>query len=121
MATISIDVPSAAYWRDTGVDVAAGQLINFSAAGTWRDWFIDCCSDGYDRPYLTLLSPLRRVPSAPWFCLCVAVNKDIATVKAIGASAAYAFNQAGRIFAFANDVPFGYFNNYGAVTLRIDF
>ncbi|HLY79485.1 MAG TPA: hypothetical protein VKQ70_08940 [Caulobacteraceae bacterium] len=112
-------VPSRPFWTPTGVSVVPNQPVQFKAAGNWRDWYIDCGPDGYDRWYLQPLAPFRRVPNASWFCLCVALDQDLSTAVPIGAAKQVRFDRAGMLFAFANDVSWAYGNNSGEVTLTI--
>jgi hypothetical protein len=116
----TVEVPARRYWVDTGVDAVPGELVTFRASGRWRDWFIDCGPEGYERRYLSPIAFLRRVPSARWFCLCVALDKDMATARPVGAAAHVVFPRAGRIYAFANDAPFAYLNNARSVTLQLE-
>jgi hypothetical protein len=112
-------VPSRACWTATGVSVAANQTVEFQAAGVWRDWYIDCGPDGYERWYLLPLAPFRRVPKASWFCLCVTLDQDLSTAVPIGSAKRVLFDRGGTLFAFANDASWAYGNNSGAVTLSI--
>lgn len=114
-----LPVPAIEPWTDTGIDVSAGQTLIFSAAKRWTDWIIETDADGFDRIWLKPLAGSRRVPGAPWFALCGALDSDLATAFVIGSASAHTFEIAGRLMVFANDVPWAYCNNKGALNLTV--
>ena len=81
---ITVDIVARRYWNDTGLYVTAGQCYQFTARGTWIDFYIPCAADGYPTPGWLLQGPLgrltrmvlrlRRVPEGNWFVLVGAVR-----------------------------------------------
>jgi len=114
-------------WNVTDMILEAGREYNFSAVGTWRDASIVCNANGYPPPALNPLQtvvlkpfePFRRMPSAPWFALIGAIDKDMSTAFIIGCSKRLTVMKTGVLTCFANDVPFMYWNNSGMVMLTV--
>lgn len=112
-------VPARPKWTDAGIAVTPGERLRFEATGTWRDWTIDTGPEGFERAYLRVFAKARRVPAAPWFALCGALNCNEATAFVIGAGREWVAPAAGQVFVFANDVPWAYFNNQGEIELSV--
>lgn len=116
---MNLQVHARAKWTDTQVVVEAGARLRFEARGIWRDWTIDADPDGFEKPYLAPLSGFRRLPREPWFALCGALDRDEETAFRIGTLCDWTAPAEGRLFVFANDVPWAYFNNKGEIDLSI--
>ncbi len=115
-------------WNKTDIELEAGCTYDFSVVGTWMDASIECSADGYPPPELKLwqkmilacFSPLRRVRSEKWFALIGVIDQDMSTAFLIGQEAkGIKVAHSGKLTCFANDVPFKYGNNSGAVTLTV--
>lgn len=115
----SLEVDARRHWTDTGLAVSAGQVLRVVASGVWRDWTIETHADGFSRPHLKLAEPLRRVPSANWFQLCGAVDRRLDQVVLLGSEVTVSAPATGRLFLFANDVPWMHWNNTGRITVQI--
>jgi hypothetical protein len=110
-------------WNDSGVNVVSGQVFNFAvpAAEGWTHWRNRCDADGYSSTHLTRqLEIFRRVPKARWLQLIGTIDKSIKYPIVIG-SQFLDFLPAcpGRLYLFANDLPWMYWNNKGMIALRI--
>jgi hypothetical protein len=127
--TDTIVVRSRAQWVATPIRVRAGEILSFSATGTWWDAVIPCSADGYAARLFYALGKLPRIPDdGRYFRLmgCV-VPGDIAPTAdlsaatfAIGTKLHRAFSEAGRLFVFCNDKEGFYWNNWGSVTLTVE-
>jgi hypothetical protein len=110
-------------WNDAEIDLIKGCQYEYKATGKWIDWFIVCDADGYI-PFLNFLMDLflrwtKRRPSARWFQLVGAVNKDISHTIELGMKGTFIAPENGRLWVYANDVKSAYWNNYGAIELEI--
>jgi hypothetical protein len=110
-------------WNDSGIDVVSGQAFTFIVPGgeEWIDWKRPCGADGYASSYF--LRPweiFRRVPKAKWFELIGTIGRSTRHPIVIG-SKLLDFLPAypGRLYLFANDVPWMYWNNKGTIAVRI--
>jgi hypothetical protein len=110
-------------WNDSGIDVVSGQVFSFNVPSgeEWIDWQKAYGADGYGSTYL--IRPweiFRRVPQAKWFQLIGTIGKSIKSPVIIG-SKLVNFLPAfpGRLYLFANDVPWMYWNNRGMIALRV--
>ena len=120
------------------IQLALGKTYRFRASGTWRDAGIEVDARGYplpDRGYAAfgirgtrqtifeLSERWRRVPEANWFALICTVGKTTATAFDVGRILArdgvYIAEHNGPLYCFANDLPFMYWNNHGAITLEV--
>ncbi|MDO7836580.1 hypothetical protein Q4610_16155 [Sphingobium sp. HBC34] len=111
----------AAYrWNDTEIDVVKGQAISIAAQGRWVDSSISATPDGFERPWLDPVQWLRRLPSAPWFCLCATVGQMKRPIHRIGSAGAFIADRDGRLYLFANDAWLFYFNNKGSIRASIE-
>jgi len=130
--TLNVNVYANEPHNFTGLLLEKGQRyeINVSNKQTWQDGNITCGADGWNRDnvYLgltelpiKLLESKRRVPEAPWFCLCASSNHQDDDATAIGTSGIFKAEKAGELILFANDLPSTYGNNIGSmsVTIRI--
>lgn len=115
----SLEIDARRHWNDTGLQITAGRAVRIIASGVWRDWMIETDADGFSRPHLRLAEPLRRVPTAHWFQLCGTIDRRLDQVIILGGDVAFKAPAGGRLFLFANDVSWMYWNNVGQIQVRI--
>jgi hypothetical protein len=115
MATIDSKVK----WNNTGINLVAGRQYHYQAIGKWKDWHIECDANGFSNPFMDLACRFKRVPTAKWFQLIGAVDKDASHVIKLGTSGIFTAPVNGLLWAFANDAWFAYCNNSGSVELEI--
>ena len=108
-------------WNHTGVRVSPGERYSLAANGGWVDWHTVTNPNGYASPNLLLriAEGLRRMPSARWFRLVGSIGKQRSSFFGIGEICTFEPTIRGELLCFANDVVWMYFNNSGAVNLRI--
>lgn len=114
-----VEVFAAHRWTDTGVDVLEGDRVTVSAAGHWSDAGIECDAEGFERAWLRPFERMRRAPKARWFQLIGAVERRLQTPLILGNHAVARAPASGRLFLFANDVPFMHWNNSGFLRVTI--
>lgn len=132
ITSFGMDVPSFTPWFDTGIDVQAGEVLNFVSEGRWRDSSQICDADGYKAPYFYAAGFAPRVADdGQYFRLMGHIHKagvfpgdassDPATHASfpIGTGGSYRVPQAGRLYVFANDHAGFYWNNSGAIHLTV--
>jgi hypothetical protein len=112
-------VNSKVKWNNTGINLVAGRKYHYQAIGKWKDWYFECDANGYSNTLMDLASLLKRVPTAKWFQLVGAVDKDASHFIKLGSSGTFIAPVSGRLWAFANDAWFAYCNNSGSVELEI--
>jgi hypothetical protein len=114
--------------------VKAGETLDFTARGTWWDFWIPCSADGYpaglfyalgvaprvpdDHRYFRLMGRIGDPASPPATDTPLAPQGPDATF-AIGRHAVYTSRRAGRLYVFANDHDGMYWNNWGSVQLTV--
>lgn len=132
MAT-EVTVPASDPWFNTGVAVVPGQRLRIEVppGQTWVDWFLTYGPEGGTSWAQAPFRPLLRVKTdddgrrAEFFTLVAAiVTADAPHVLAqrivVGAGPReFTARHAGRLVCFANDVPFAYGNNKGAMRIRV--
>jgi hypothetical protein len=110
-------------WNDSGVDIVSGQVFNFAVptGEEWTDWRNRCDADGYSSTHLTRgLEIFRRVPKAKWLQLIGTIGKSVRSPVIIGSQfLEFLPPSAGRLYLFANDIPWMYWNNRGMIAVRI--
>ena len=126
-------------WNQAGhTRLEKGRAYRLHVRGTWKDAFIETDARGYGstsskvpwllRPLLRLAESWRRIPEADWFSLIGTVDKDLGTAMDIGGmlkdldngtGAVITPGKTGHLYCFANDLPFMYWNNSGAILLSI--
>jgi hypothetical protein len=88
---------------------------------TWIDWDIPCSADGY--PSTLLIRPwewLRRVPNANWLQLIGTVGRSTRPPILIGSQLIdFVPPFPGRLYFFANDLAWMYWNNKGKIAVRL--
>jgi hypothetical protein len=110
-------------WNDSGIDVISGQIYNFTvpAGETWIDSQKICGADGYRSDLL--MRPwevFRRAPEAKWLQLIGTIGRDTRARVAVGSSLTEFLPPfPGRLYFFANDLRWMYWNNKGMVAVRV--
>jgi hypothetical protein len=115
--TITKSIPARERWTRV-CDIRQGATYAFTASGTWKDWYTDAQAKGYDRAWLKPFSGLKVMPKEQWFALIGSIDQDTDTAFLIGASyPPWIAPKTGVLYCFANDIPWMYWNNSGAVEL----
>ncbi len=121
--TAYISVQADKLWNNSGVHVSPGQIYNFVVPENekWIDWCIPCGADGY--PSTPLIRPwegLRRVPNANWLQLIGTVGRSTRPPILIGSKLMdFSPPFPGRLYFFANDLAWMYWNNKGKIAVRV--
>ena len=124
--------------RVNDVILEEGTAYNVEVEGSWYDFFVKTDARGYtsDRLKIFRLFPsirrcaerCRRVPDADWFSLIGTIEKDMKTFIDIGGQLKKNGQgnrtritpvATGPFYCFANDLPFMYWNNWGAIHISI--
>lgn len=110
-------------WNDSGIDVARGQTYNFTVPNgeKWIDWSKTCGADGYTSNWLIRpWESFRRVPEAKWFQLVGTIGRSIRPPIVIGSQLiGFSAPYPGRLYFFANHLPWMCWNNKGMIAVRI--
>jgi hypothetical protein len=115
--TITKSIPADERWTRV-CDVRQGANYAFTASGTWKDWYIEKKADGYDSAWLKPVAHWKVMPKAQWFALIGAIDQDVETAFLIGVSRpSWIAPKDGTFYCCANDIPWMYWNNSGAVEL----
>ena len=118
-AVRQIQVPSGEREAALG-SVSAGDTRSFSAAGDWSTGFVRCGPDGYRNFIFDALEFAPRVPGQARLKLMGKFRGEPDSAAfPIGAGCTQTFRRSGELVAFANDLPDGYADNSGAVTLTV--
>jgi hypothetical protein len=110
-------------WNDSGVDIAPGQIYNFTVPTSekWRDWRRPCDADGYR--LALLLRPwevMRRVPEANWLQLVATVGRSTRSATVVGSGMiGFSSSFPGRLYFFANCLIGSYWTNKGVIAVRV--
>lgn len=107
-------------WNDTLIDVVEGLAYQYVADGQWTDASRECNADGYSGTWLDSLSFLKRCGSAKWFQLVAAVDQKSSQTIVLGHAGQFIAPASGRLWAYANDATFAYWNNKGSLALTIN-
>lgn len=96
-----------------------GKRYTLSATVTWYDASIVTGPEGYKSPNSVFkkLERFRRMPSADWFALIGAIDKDRSTLFLIGRGTEFEATRDGFLTFFANDLA--YWNNRGTLRLEL--
>ena len=121
-APTSILIHAATYWNPTQFELLSGHAYRLTAAGKWIDFWIPSGPDGYLSPtvYMRWFEHLRRASRQKWFALMGAFEKNDDEAFLIGSDALVRPSRDGTLWCLANDVAFGYWNNWGHVSLSIE-
>jgi hypothetical protein len=114
--TRTVTIAAATFDNHTGVLLQPGITYQLRAHGTWCDASIKCGPDGHDAAKLRSFRWMRRAPRQNWFAL---IGHAAGQTFPISTAATITPAKAGELLCYANDVPFMYWNNKGAVTLTI--
>lgn len=112
-------------WGPTELTVTQSARYYLRATGCWRDAWIKCNANGYDRSYLEWAKSTLRcnTQGARWFTLVGAIDQATDSFFPIGDGSRWADGwqapRTGKLYAFANDAPLMYWNNRGAITLEV--
>jgi hypothetical protein len=110
-------------WNDSGINVVSGQIYNFIAptGETWIGSGRICGADGY--PSDLLMRPweaFRRAPEAKWLQLVGTIGRSRKTRIVVGSKLTdFLPPFPGRLYFFANDLPWMYWNNEGMLAVRV--
>jgi hypothetical protein len=131
ISSLSISVGQTAYicvyadrlWNDSGINVNWRETYNFTVPNgeNWINWRKKCGADGYSSTFLIRpWESLRRIPEANWFSLIGAIGKSTRPSIAIGSQLiGFSPPYPGRLYFFANDLPWMYWNNKGVIAVRV--
>jgi hypothetical protein len=118
---IVVEANSIEKWNDTGIDLIKDREYKYTATGKWKDWFIECDADGYSNFFMELIfRRTKRRPSAKWFQLVGEVDKDISHTIELGKGGTFIAPENGRLWVYANDASFAYWNNCGCIELTVE-
>jgi hypothetical protein len=110
-------------WNDSGINVVWGQRYNFRVpeGETWIYRRRTCNADGHPSTWLTRpWESLRRIPEARWFQLVGAIQRSTKSAIVIGRGLSDLLAlYPGRLYFFANDLPWMYWSNTGTIAVRI--
>lgn len=110
-------------WNDSGINVVSGQAFTFTvpAGEIWIDWKTQCGADGYEsNRFSRQWERFRRVPNASWFQLICTIGRSLSSPIVVGSRLLNVFPPVpGRLYLFANDIPWMYWNNSGMIAVRI--
>jgi hypothetical protein len=110
-------------WNDSGINVGWGQMYKFTVPNgeQWMDGGRLCRADGHASNWLTQpWENLRRVPSANWFQLVGTIGRSTKPAIVIGSTPSeFSPQYPGRLYFFANDLPWMYWSNKGAIAVRV--
>jgi hypothetical protein len=112
-----VSIPACRRWTQTGVMLRKGHTYRITARGSWQDKDTSCGPGGYASKSLVLrlAEPLRRKWHANWFVLIGAQRSLFARSFVISDGVTYRALRDGKLWCFANDAWFMYFNNKGSV------
>lgn len=106
-------------WNDTGIDLIENHQYQYTATGEWKDGDRICNANGYSDPILDIFSFLKRSRSAQWFQLIGSVDKKTKYTIDLGTNDVFTAPASGRLWVYANDANWFYFNNDGSIELHI--
>lgn len=123
--TREVVVCSRDFWNTTGLEVEQGTRYRFTviAQDNWNDWGRKADADGWiERSWFAdrFGSWARRHNGANWFTLIAGIGRDANTFAAIGQGSTCVADSDGEIELFANDAWGFYWNNHGALKVRIE-
>lgn len=110
-------------WNDSGIDIGSGQMYEF-AVPTGEQWINGgkaCGADGYPSNLLTRpWEILRRIPNANWLQLIGMIGRSTKPAIVIGSRLSdFSPQYPGRLYFFANDLPWMYWNDKGMLAVQI--
>jgi hypothetical protein len=121
--TTYVAVEANKFWNDSGIHVMPGQTYNFIVPENeeWIDWYMPCSADGYrSTPLIRPWETLRRVPNANWLQLIGTIGRSKVPPILIGSKLMnFSPPFPGRLYFFANDLAWMYWNNKGTIAVRL--
>lgn len=114
-------------WGDGVLCVSPGQVYRFEVTpgrDHWRDLVFKVDAQGrspwFYRIYMSMFSKWKRAKGQPWFALIGNIGRaSTQNAFLIGKSSEHRFDEAGRLFGFANDVAGFYWNNSGSLQVVV--
>lgn len=110
-------------WNDSGIDVISGQIYTLTvpAGERWIDSRKICDANGYSSNQI--MRPwefFRRAPEAKWFQLIGTIGRSPKARIVVGSRLTdFLPPFPGRLYFFANDLPWMYWNNRGMLAVRV--
>jgi hypothetical protein len=122
-ATVQANDP----WFDTGIQLRRGLTyrIEVPPGQTWIDWFVKCGPEGRTTSLQKLFHRRLRVRQegqrrAEFFTLIGTIGRSLEHAFIIGAGPRTCTAvMDGPLVCFANDVPWAYWNNRGAIDINV--
>lgn len=115
-----VDVLARKKWTDGKIDLEIGKTYGFTVSGEWIDWSHPSSAEGYTKWYLAPFNRLRRAPKARWFALIGCVERSSDHCFAITNGARIPAPASGRLYLFANDAQWFYWNNHGKLSVSVE-
>lgn len=128
-------VKAASKWNATGIRLQEGRSYEFEAGERkgWADAGLKSTAVGWTpeakaeiakqnwlvRAFIAISRPFRRAPDHEWFHLIGMVAEVGDHVFPIGNAATLDVDRSGEFCVFANDLPWKYGNNHGALKLTV--
>ncbi len=110
--------------NETPFRLEIGRKYRFDASGRWTDLIRRASATGYSACYLRWFERWRRMPEAKWFSVIGQIddleNTQFDIGKLIENRGSYEATATGVLHCFANDISFMYWNNSGAINLRVE-
>lgn len=112
-------VESRLRWNDSHAIIKKGASYHYRADGWWYDWWIGCGARGYHRCWLSPLNRLKRYPDGDWFQLIASVDRRRDQSFPLLEAGTFVAPASGRLWLYANDVPFMLWNNHGQLNFSL--
>jgi hypothetical protein len=107
------------HWNATGVTLDPDRAYDLTVRGRWTDAYIATDATGFERWWLRLAKRWLPIPTARWFALIGRVGPRGAPFLIGRGRHGYRPAEGGELYCCANDLPFMYWNNRGALVLTI--
>ena len=121
-ARTAIRVSARRRWNPLGVLARPGETFLFACQGRWWDLHLGSGPEGQPGNCIQRrVEHLKRMRDAPWFCVIGSLGTDGEALFAIGAGGKWTntTRRTAPLYAFANDVPGFYWNNWGAIRMEV--
>jgi len=116
---VEADKPGNNSW----IDLVTNEIYNFVVpqSETWIDWHNACSAEDYtSTPLIKVWESLRRVPDENWFMLIGTVGRSAKSPIVVGCQLMdLSLPFPVRLYFFANDLLWIYWNNKGAIHVRV--
>jgi hypothetical protein len=119
---LQVEIDSRKFWNCGAVWLEESGRYDFEVQGSqrWVDFYKYLDANGYPIPLLQHYSWARRNSQYNWFALVGSIEMGPSTEFLIGTQLLdYPPVRSGRLFCFANDAWFAYWNNWGSLVLTI--